>query len=71
MEVISHHFQNFSLNSNVDGRSKCREMVSCKIFLFGKMQRGRTRSFQLFQLDMYAYSVYIIIYLSKYSIKKI
>ena len=30
-------------------------MVSRKISLFGKMQRGRSPSFELFQLDMYAY----------------
>ena len=29
-------------------------MVSRKISLFGKMQRGRSPSFELFQLDMYA-----------------
>ena len=30
------------------------EWVSRKISLFGKMQRGRSPSFELFQLDMYA-----------------
>ena len=29
-------------------------MVFRKISLFGKMQRGRSPSFELFQLDMYA-----------------
>ena len=29
-------------------------MVSRKISLFGKMQRGRSPSFELFQLDLYA-----------------
>ena len=52
-EGISQHFQNFSRNLNVDGRNKCRETVSRKISLFSKMQRGRSPSFELLQLDMY------------------
>ena len=38
---ISHHVQNFGWDLNVDGWNKCRWMVSHKISLFGKMQRGR------------------------------
>ena len=52
----SHQFQNFSRNLNVDGPNKCREMVSRKISLFSKMQRGRSPSFELLQLDMYGES---------------
>ena len=36
------------------------EWVSRKISLFGKMQRGRSPSFELFQLDMYEYNYQII-----------
>ena len=35
------------------------EWVSHKISLFGKMQRGRSPSFELFQLDMYAVRVFV------------
>ena len=35
---ISNHFQNFSPNLNVDGRNKCRGMISCKISLFWTSQ---------------------------------
>ena len=35
-------------------------MVSRKISLFGKMQRGRSPSFELFQLDMYVKSKLIL-----------
>ena len=52
-EGISHHFPNFCRNLNVDGWNKCRCMASCKISLFFKMQRGRSPSFELLQLDMY------------------
>ena len=50
---ISHHDKNFSQNVNVAGQNKCRGIVSRKISLFVKMQRGRSPSFELFQLDMY------------------
>ena len=61
-EGISHHFQNFiSKNLNVDGQNKCHRMVSRKISLFGKMQRGRSPSFGLFQLDMYALYYQILV----------
>ena len=52
-EGISHHFQNFSRNLNVHRQNKCCGMVSLKISLLGKMQRGRSPSFELFQLEMY------------------
>ena len=38
-------------------------MVSHKNSLFGKMQRGRSPSFELFQLDMYVYEyIYTEVY---------
>ena len=36
------------------------EWVSRKISLFGKMQRGRSPSFELFQLDMYVNLTFIL-----------
>ena len=60
---MSHHFQNFSCNLNVDGQNLCRGMVSRKISLFGKIQRGRSPSFELFQLDMYGnWKIYALHY---------
>ena len=41
---------------NVAGQNKCCRIASRKISLFGKMQRGKSPSFELFQLDMYASS---------------
>ena len=35
-------------------------MVSRKISLFSMMQRGRSRSFELFQLDKYEISIIIV-----------
>ena len=49
---LSHLFQNISWNLNTDGRNKCHGMASHKISLFSKMQRGRSPSFELLQLDM-------------------
>ena len=58
LEGISHHFQNFSRNLNFDGRNiKWRGIVLRKISLFSKMQRGKSSSFELLQLDMYAKSL--------------
>ena len=51
---ISHHFQNFSQNVNFYGWNKCHKIVSRKISIFSKMQRGRSPPFELLQLDMYA-----------------
>ena len=53
-EGISHHFQNFCRSLNVDGRNKYHGMASNKIPLFSKMQRWRSPSFELLQLDMFA-----------------
>ena len=53
--ISTHHFQNFSRNLNVDGQNLCYWMVSRKISLFCKIQRGRSPSFELFQLDMYEF----------------
>ena len=39
------------------------EWVSRKISLFGKMQRGRSPSFELFQLDMYAVYTFFLVYI--------
>ena len=57
-ERISNHFQNFSQNLNnlTKLMSQNAQMpVSRKISLFGKLQTGRSPSFELFQLDMYAF----------------
>ena len=39
-------------------------MVSRKISLFGKMQRGRSPSFELFQLDMYGLYIWGVGYIA-------
>ena len=44
-------------NLNIAEQNKCDRFVSCKISLFGKMQRRRFPSFELFQLDMYDFTL--------------
>ena len=48
------HVNKYNWNLNVLWQNKCCGTVLHRISLFGKMQRGRSPSFELFQLDMYA-----------------
>ena len=59
-EGMCPHVKKFSLNLNVSGQNKCSGTVSRKISLFCKMQRERSLSFELFQLDMYEIDIYWI-----------
>ena len=54
----------FQQELNVDGQIQCRGMVSRKISLFGRMQRGKSPSFELFQLDMNVYILWFEEYCS-------